>query len=44
MAADRRGQQIAEGGGLPRAAGTNDDDRDDGNSHDVDGRDEGACA
>jgi hypothetical protein len=43
-AADRRGQRIAEGGGLPRAAGTDEDDRDDGDSHDVDGRDEGACA
>jgi hypothetical protein len=41
---DRRGQRIAEGGGSPRAAGTDDDDRDDGDSHDVDGRDEGACA
>ncbi len=43
-AADRRGQRIAKGGGLPRVAETGDDDRDDGDSHDVDGRDKGACA
>ncbi len=29
---------------MPRAAGTNDEDCDDGDSHDGNGRDEGACA
>jgi hypothetical protein len=43
-AADHRRRPIAEGSGSPRAAETGVDDRDDGDSHDVNGRDEGACA
>jgi hypothetical protein len=44
MAADCQMQRIAKGGGLPRAGGTNNDDRNDGDSHDGEGRNEGACA
>ncbi len=44
MVADYQGQRIAEGGGLLRVVGTDNDNRDDGDSHDGNGRNEGACA